>query len=267
MYCESINDLLGSPSDWDDGTKEKPKGSKDKHEIHHDHTTGKTTVSNLTVESLWPPPAWSQETQDEQNPPTQPAESYTTSTVASLLDRAQANRRTAATKANERSSRSHSVFILTLRGSCAETNESSEGMLYLVDLAGSERYDLNLTDYRSSRCCLLTKMSRLKASGAEGQRKAEAASINTSLSALGSVIAKLGDRSSNGGGHVPYRDSKLTYLLQSSLGGSTGSKSSRTLMLLHLSPLQLHAAESKSSLQFGAKVRNTHVGVAKKGGK
>ncbi|KAF2165364.1 hypothetical protein M409DRAFT_67221 [Zasmidium cellare ATCC 36951] len=252
VYNETLNDLLGDAKTWDDtddlGASVRGK-KKDKHEIHHDAITGKTTVSNLTAVSLWPPP-----TDDGSWPPAAPvdpddkgiasaAASYTEKAVANLLDTAAKNRRTAATKANERSSRSHSVFMLTLKGSCATTNESTEGVLNLVDLAGSER---------------------LKQSGAEGSRMKEAQAINKSLSSLGDVIAALGNKSGNGEAHVPYRNSKLTYLLQSSLGGTTAGKSSRTLMLLHLSPLQAHWSESRSSLLFGSKVHGTHIGTAKK---
>ncbi|KAK4503213.1 hypothetical protein PRZ48_006641 [Zasmidium cellare] len=250
VYNETLNDLLGDAKSWDDaddlGASVRGK-KKEKHEIHHDAVTGKTSVTNLTAVSLWPPP-----TDDGIWPPAAPvdakdsndaAASYTEKAVANLLDTAAKNRRTAATKANERSSRSHSVFMLTLKGSCATTNESTEGVLNLVDLAGSER---------------------LKQSGAEGSRMKEAQAINKSLSSLGDVIAALGNKSGNGEAHVPYRNSKLTYLLQSSLGGTTAGKSSRTLMLLHLSPLQAHWQESRSSLLFGSKVHGTHIGTAKK---
>ncbi|KAK3701427.1 kinesin-like nuclear fusion protein [Vermiconidia calcicola] len=183
VYNETLNDLLGDAKSWDDaggggedlnGSVRGSKNKKERHEIHHDALTGKTTVTNLTAVSLWPPPendgAW---------PPAAPAastkstdaESYTERAVTRLLDTAAKNRRVAATKSNERSSRSHSIFMLTLRGSCAATNESSEGVLNLVDLAGSER---------------------LKASGAEGNRMKETQAINKSLSSLGDVIAALG---------------------------------------------------------------------------
>ncbi|KAF2481678.1 P-loop containing nucleoside triphosphate hydrolase protein [Neohortaea acidophila] len=214
VYNETLNDLLGDAKTWDDNedltASVRPGGKrKEKHEIHHDSVTGKTTQA-----------------------------------VQNVLDTAAKNRRVAATKANERSSRSHSVFILTLRGSCSATGESSEGVLNLVDLAGSER---------------------LKQSGAEGDRKKETQAINKSLSSLGDVIAALGSRKGDEGqSHIPYRNSKLTYLLQSSLGGTIAGKSSRTLMLLHLSPLQAHWQESRSSLLFGSKVHGTHIGTAKR---
>lgn len=269
VYNETLNDLLGDAKNWDDAGAEDLNASvrgkrKEKHEVHHDMATGKTTVTNLSAVRLWPPPDT-----DASWPPSAPSSnvedgsSYTEQAVSRLLDTAAKNRRVAATKSNERSSRSHSVFILTLRGSCAATGESSEGVLNLVDLAGSER---------------------LKQSGAEGNRMKETQAINKSLSSLGDVIAALGNRKGDES-HVPYRNSKvsardvkrqleneganicvqLTYLLQSSLGGTMANgKSSRTLMLLHLSPLQAHWQESRGSLLFGSKVHGTHIGAAKK---
>ncbi|KAF2215199.1 hypothetical protein CERZMDRAFT_120200 [Cercospora zeae-maydis SCOH1-5] len=249
VYNETLNDLLGDAKCWDegDGAGASARGkTKEKHEIHHDPVTGKTSVSNLTTIGLWPPPmdegSWPPAASIDGGKVDSSADSYTEKAVNNLLDTAAKNRRVAATKANERSSRSHSVFILTLKGSCAATSEVSEGVLNLVDLAGSER---------------------LKQSGAEGSRRKETQAINKSLSSLGDVIAALGNKTSSEA-HVPYRNSKLTYLLQSSLGGSTAGKSSRTLMLLHLSPLQAHWQESKSSLNFGSKVHGTHIGSAKK---
>jgi kinesin family protein C1 len=165
---------------------------KEKHEIHHDPITGKTTVNNLTARALWPPPAndasWPPAASDVpvDKPTDDQATAYTTKAVDQLLDTAAKNRRVAATKANERSSRSHSIFMLTLKGSCEATGERSEGVLNLVDLAGSER---------------------LKQSGAEGSRMKETQAINKSLSSLGDVIAALG--SGKGEAHVPYRNSKV----------------------------------------------------------
>ncbi|KAF2717349.1 kinesin-domain-containing protein [Polychaeton citri CBS 116435] len=255
VYNETLNDLLGDAKTWDEGdgdtnTNGKNK-RKEKHEIHHDAMNGKTTVTNLTSTQLWPPQEKivSQETStdsagNEDDDSAVAASAYMQRTIDNLLDTAARNRRVAATKANERSSRSHSIFMLNLKGRCTATNESSEGVLNLVDLAGSER---------------------LKQSGAEGSRKLETAAINKSLSSLGDVIAALGSKGGVNDAHVPYRNSKLTYLLQNSLGGKAANgKSSRTLMLLHLSPLAAHWQESRSSLLFGAKVHGTHIGTAKK---
>ncbi|KAI6108824.1 kinesin-domain-containing protein [Pisolithus croceorrhizus] len=151
-------------------------------------------------------------------------------------------REVAATLMNERSSRSHSVFTLRVSGYNAHTGTRCEGCLNLVDLAGSER---------------------LNASGAAGDkdRLRETQNINRSLSALGDVIAALGEKGVEKGSekHVPYRNSKLTYLLQNSLSGN-----SKTLMILNLSPLAAHLGESLTSLRFATKVNNTTIGTARK---
>lgn len=122
------------------------------------------------------------------------------SEVSDLLTRATARRRVGETLMNARSSRSHSVFALRIAGTNTITGEHCEGILNLVDLAGSER---------------------LNSSGATGDRLKETVAINKSLSSLADVISALGEGSS----HVPYRNSRLTYLLQNSLGGN-----SKTLM-------------------------------------
>ncbi|KIJ55265.1 hypothetical protein M422DRAFT_57787 [Sphaerobolus stellatus SS14] len=161
--------------------------------------------------------------------------------VRTLLLRAQSRRTVAATLMNERSSRSHSVFTLRISGSNPLTSESCEGSLNLVDLAGSER---------------------LNSSGAgnDKERLKETQNINRSLSALGDVIAALGNAPpGQGDKHIPYRNSKLTYLLQTSLSGN-----SKTLMVLNLSPLAAHLNESLCSLRFATKVNNTTIGTAKK---
>ncbi|KAI9813945.1 MAG: kinesin-like nuclear fusion protein [Thelocarpon impressellum] len=203
VYNENLNDLLGRPEEFD----------KKKHEIRHDMQRCKTHVSDLTTVQL--------------NSPAK---------VESILRRAMANRSVAATKANERSSRSHSVFMLRLTGENKLTGERSEGTLNLVDLAGSER---------------------LSHSGSTGDRLKETQNINRSLSCLGDVIGALGQGKE--GGHVPYRNSKLTYLLQFSLGGN-----SKTLMFVMISPLQAHLSETLTSLKFATKVHNTHIGTAKR---
>ncbi|KAL8910721.1 MAG: hypothetical protein Q9171_004014 [Xanthocarpia ochracea] len=203
VYNENINDLLGKPDELD----------KKKHEIRHDMQRCKTTITGITTVDLDSP-----------------------NMVESVLQSAASNRSVAATKANERSSRSHSVFILKLTGENSTTGEKSEGTLNLVDLAGSER---------------------LSHSQAAGERLKETQSINKSLSCLGDVIGALGQ--GKDGGHVPYRNSKLTYLLQFSLGGN-----SKTLMFVMISPLQAHLNETLTSLKFATKVHNTHIGTAKR---
>ncbi|KAK1835925.1 P-loop containing nucleoside triphosphate hydrolase protein [Podospora conica] len=199
VYNEDLNDLLTPASD-----------SKKKLEIRHDDVRKQTTVLNCKSVILDSP-----------------------DTVEVMLRQAQNNRSVAATKANERSSRSHSVFILKLVGENSATHERCEGTLNLVDLAGSER---------------------LKHSQAEGERMKETQSINKSLACLGDVIEALG----KGSGHIPYRNSKLTHLLQYSLGGN-----SKTLMFVMVSPLEAHLKETLTSLRFATKVHNTHIGTAK----
>jgi kinesin family protein C1 len=154
VYNEEIHDLLGSSKDID----------KRKHEIKHDDSKKQTFVTGLKTVTLDSP-----------------------NTVESMLKQAANNRSVAATKSNERSSRSHSVFILKLIGRNSTTNETSEGTLNLVDLAGSER---------------------LKQSGAEGDRMKETQNINKSLSCLGDVIGALGQGKE--GAHIPYRNSKVS---------------------------------------------------------
>lgn len=139
------------------------------------------------------------------------------------------------TMLNENSSRSHSVFTLRLRGEDAQTDRTTMGVLHLVDLAGSER---------------------LAQSKAEGARLKETQAINKSLSCLGDVIAAL----ANGQQHVPFRNSKLTYLLQNSLGGA----SSKTLMFATLSQRECDYNETLSSLRFATKVNSCDIGQAKK---
>ncbi|KAJ3295469.1 kinesin-like nuclear fusion protein [Borealophlyctis nickersoniae] len=199
IYNETIRDLLGS------GTDDK------KHDIKHNATTGKTTVTDAVTVMVSSP-----------------------SEVAKLLKKASHNRAVAATNCNERSSRSHSVFTLRLNGHNSLTDESSEGILNLIDLAGSER---------------------LSASGSTGDRLKETQAINKSLSCLGDVIYSLANKDS----HVPYRNSKLTYLLQGSLGGN-----SKTLMFVNVSPLSTNFQETLCSLRFATKVNACQIGTARK---
>lgn len=203
VYNEELHDLLATE-------RERKKLS-----IHHDEARKQTTVVNCKTVRLDRPEK-----------------------VEVMLTEAQGNRSVAATKANERSSRSHSVFMLKLVGVNSATGERCEGTLNLVDLAGSER---------------------LKHSQAEGDRMRETQSINKSLSCLGDVIEALGRKGGTSpGAHVPYRNSKLTHLLQYSLGGN-----SKTLMFVMVSPLEAHLKETVTSLRFATKVHNTHIGTAK----
>ncbi|KAL5727477.1 hypothetical protein ACHQM5_000669 [Ranunculus cassubicifolius] len=156
-----------------------------------------------------------------------------TEDVLELMEIGQSNRAVGSTAMNERSSRSHSVLTVHIRGTELETGAALRGSLHLVDLAGSERVDR---------------------SEAVGDRLKEAQHINKSLSALGDVIFALAQKSP----HVPYRNSKLTQVLQSSLGGQA-----KTLMFVQLNPDADSFAESISTLKFAERVSGVELGAAK----
>ena len=158
----------------------------------------------------------------------------TSQEVFALLAVASALRRTRGTAMNARSSRSHCIFQMFIEGRCDKTGEARQGIINLVDLAGSER---------------------VKLSKATGEGLAEASAINSSLSSLGDVIVALG----SGNKHIPYRNSKLTYLLQNCFGAD-----SKTLMIVNMSPTEASADETLCSLRFASRVNNCHLGVAQK---
>ncbi|GFV53732.1 kinesin heavy chain [Trichonephila clavipes] len=146
--------------------------------------------------------------------------------VMEVIDEGKANRHIAVTNMNEHSSRSHSVFLINVKQENLENQKKLSGKLYLVDLAGSE------------------KVSK---TGAEGMVLDEAKNINKSLSALGNVISALADGNKS---HIPYRDSKLTRILQESLGGN-----SRTTIIICCSPASYNESETKSTLEFGRRAK------------
>uniref|UniRef100_A0A4W5M3Y9 Kinesin-like protein n=1 Tax=Hucho hucho TaxID=62062 RepID=A0A4W5M3Y9_9TELE len=151
--------------------------------------------------------------------------------VMDVIDEGKNNRHVAVTNMNEHSSRSHSIFLINIKQEHTETEQKLCGKLYLVDLAGSE------------------KVSK---TGAAGAVLDEAKNINKSLSALGNVISALAEGTKT---HVPYRDSKMTRILQDSLGGNC-----RTTMFICCSPSSYNDAETKSTLMFGQRaktIRNT----------
>lgn len=154
--------------------------------------------------------------------------------VVAILDKAFQQRTVAFTKMNSTSSRSHLVLSITVTGVNQLTKETTRGKLTLVDLAGSERV-------------LKTQ--------AEGQRLVEAAAINQSLSTLGQVFMAL----RNNNGHVPYRQSKLTLLLQDSLGGNA-----KCVVFVTVSPLKENMSESFSTLAWGDQIKMISLGTAKR---
>ena len=140
------------------------------------------------------------------------------------------NRSVGATNMNEHSSRSHAIFVITIE--CSEVGLDGEnhirvGKLNLVDLAGSERQ---------------------AKTGAQGERLKEATKINLSLSALGNVISALVDGKST---HIPYRDSKLTRLLQDSLGGNA-----KTVMVANVGPASYNVEETLTTLRYANRAKN-----------
>lgn len=169
IYCEKIRDLI-------DVTKDNLK-------IHEDKNKG-VYMANIT-------------------------ETYITgeSDVYDLMKLGNQNRSVACTQMNAESSRSHSIFILTITQNNSEDLSCKTGKLYLVDLAGSEK---------------------ISKTGAEGQTLEEAKMINKSLTCLGKVIKALTDKKQT---HIPYRESKLTRILSESLGGN-----SKTCLVITCSP-------------------------------
>ncbi|KAI4314987.1 hypothetical protein L6164_027841 [Bauhinia variegata] len=165
--------------------------------------------------------------------------------MAACLEQGSLSRATGSTNMNNQSSRSHAIFTITLEQmhklhSVSSGNDNSDedmgeeylcAKLHLVDLAGSER---------------------AKRTGSDGLRLKEGIHINRGLLALGNVISALGDEKKRKEGvHVPYRDSKLTRLLQDSLGGN-----SKTVMIACISPADINAEESLNTLKYANRARN-----------
>lgn len=150
--------------------------------------------------------------------------------IEELMNMGNQARAVGATDMNEHSSRSHALFLITVE--CSQPGPDGRkhirvGRLNLVDLAGSERQ---------------------AKTGVQGERLKEAAKINLSLSALGNVISSLADGRSS---HVPYRDSKLTRLLQDSLGGNA-----KTVMVATLGPASQHYDETLTTLRYANRAKN-----------
>ncbi|KAM6968337.1 kinesin-like protein KIFC3 [Aplochiton taeniatus] len=149
-----------------------------------------------------------------------------------ILAKARRNRITFGTQMNQHSSRSHALLCITVVGTDLASGAKTTGKLNLVDLAGSER---------------------VWKSGAEGDRLKEAQNINRSLLALGDVIQALRGRQT----HIPFRNSRLTYLLQDSLG-----KGNKTAMVVQVSALESNVGETLCSLKFAQRVCKVELGPA-----
>ncbi|PSS32623.1 Kinesin-like protein [Actinidia chinensis var. chinensis] len=154
--------------------------------------------------------------------------------VTQLLIKGLSNRRTGSTSINAESSRSHSVFTCVVESRCKRTADGLSSFktsrINLVDLAGSERQKLT---------------------GAAGERLKEAGNINRSLSQLGNLINILAEVSQTGKQrHIPYRDSRLTFLLQESLGGNA-----KLAMVCAVSPAQSCKSETLSTLRFAQRAK------------
>lgn len=154
--------------------------------------------------------------------------------VFDIMEKGNGNRAISATNMNSESSRSHSVFIITVGQRDVNTGAKKGSKLTLVDLAGSEK---------------------VGKTGAEGATLKEAQHINKSLSALGNVINALTSQPAGKAPgktvHIPYRDSKLTYLLSDSLGGN-----SKTLLIITGSPSRFNVEETLSTIRFGNRAKN-----------
>ncbi|KAL2628647.1 hypothetical protein R1flu_013333 [Riccia fluitans] len=162
------------------------------------------------------------------------AQVHSMTQVWDVLQSGSSARAVESTNSNEHSSRSHCMLCVMVKGQNLITGECTRSKLWLVDLAGSER---------------------VAKSDVHGDRLREAQSINKSLSALGDVISALTTKSS----HIPFRNSKLTHLLQDSLGGD-----SKTLMFVQISPNEDDVGETICSLNFASRVRGVELGPARK---
>ncbi|XP_010421599.1 PREDICTED: kinesin-like protein KIN-14G isoform X2 [Camelina sativa] len=162
------------------------------------------------------------------------AQVYNTDGVWDLLKKGYCVRSVGSTAANEQSSRSHCLLRVTVKGENLINGQRTRSHLWLVDLAGSER------------------VGKVEV---EGERLKESQFINKSLSALGDVISALASKTS----HIPYRNSKLTHMLQNSLGGDC-----KTLMFVQISPSSADQGETLCSLNFASRVRGIESGPARK---
>jgi len=209
IYNENLKDLLTALA------KNERKGSQSAKLAIKRNREGKSYVEGLTEVPI-----------DTSN------EEIGSQQLEALMAAAARARSVASTKMNAQSSRSHSVFMLHIRGYNGETSAEVHGSLNLCDLAGSERLD------RSG-------------ANTDAKRLRETQSINKSLSCLGDVFNAL----AQGASHIPYRNSKLTYLLQDCLSGD-----GKALMFVNLSPTTESSNESLCSLRFAQRVNQVELG-------
>ncbi|XP_015570564.1 kinesin-like protein KIN-14S isoform X1 [Ricinus communis] len=195
-------------------------------------------IRDLLVENTNQPPKKLEIKQGAEGSPEVPglveACVYGTEEVWELLKSGNRARAVGSTNGNELSSRSHCLLRVTVKGENLIDGQKTRSHLWLVDLAGSER------------------VGKIEV---EGERLKESQFINKSLSALGDVISSLASKS----GHIPFRNSKLTHMLQSSLGGDC-----KTLMFVQISPSAADLGETLCSLNFASRVRGIESGPARK---
>nr|CCC53479.1 putative C-terminal motor kinesin [Trypanosoma vivax Y486] len=208
IYNDVIRDLQQEPSLYEAGGAAASQPNY--HAVKHNSETGSTTITGVSEKRI------------------QSLEDF-----YRLYNVAMKHRSTGKTLLNDRSSRSHCVFVLRIEGEHAGLRQRSEGTLCMVDLAGSER---------------------VHESGVQGQQFKEAVNINRSLLDLGKCISAIG----SAGSVAPWRNCKLTYLLQNFLGAKGG----KMLMLVTVSEKEEHLAESLNSLRFASRVNSTVVGAS-----
>ncbi|XP_078664558.1 kinesin-like protein KIF21A isoform X2 [Branchiostoma floridae x Branchiostoma belcheri] len=221
LYNEDINDLF-DPS--------KEHGKKSHIKIHEDATGGIYTVG-VTTRAV--------SSKEE---------------IIQCLKMGALSRTTASTNMNAQSSRSHAIFTIHIKQQRVVRNAAPAGDEEEKDDTDKETDTAALNDFETLTAKFhfvdLAGSERLKRTGATGDRQKEGISINCGLLALGNVISALGDPKKKGS-HVPYRDSKLTRLLQDSLGGN-----SRTLMIACVSPSDRDFMETLNTLKYANRARN-----------
>lgn len=159
--------------------------------------------------------------------------------ILELMATGERHRHVGATNMNERSSRSHTIFRLVIESRLRMFTQSDGNDIDECESRSVRVATLNLVDLAGSE--------RVQHTGSEGQRLVEGGHINKSLLTLGTVIGKL----SEGSAHIPYRDSKLTRILQPALGGN-----SRTAIICTITPAAAHAEESLSTLKFASRAKS-----------